>query len=111
MIIALLMVTVFANIAGLAGGALIAIGTLDINSQQFIERVSYSTDFNDLIVGLVKAPFFAFLIAVTSTLRGMQVEHSAEELGKKTTVAVVQSIFLILLADAYFTMVFTRLGI
>jgi phospholipid/cholesterol/gamma-HCH transport system permease protein len=111
MIIALPMVTIFADIAGLAGGALIAIGTLDINSAQFIERVSYSTDFNDLMVGLVKAPFFAFLIAVTSTLRGMQVEHSAEELGKKTTVAVVQSIFLILLADAYFTMIFTRLGI
>ncbi|MFT5138832.1 MAG: phospholipid/cholesterol/gamma-HCH transport system permease protein [Lysobacterales bacterium] len=111
MIIALPMVTIFADIAGLAGGAMIAIGTLDINSQQFIERVSYSTDLNDLMVGLVKAPFFAFLIAVTSTLRGMQVEHSAEELGKKTTVAVVQSIFLILLADAYFTMIFARLGI
>ncbi len=110
MIISLPMVTVFADIAGLAGGALIAIGTLDISSVQFVERVALSTDMNDLMVGLVKAPFFAFLIAVTSTLRGMQVEHSAEDLGRKTTVAVVQSMFLILLADAYFTMLFARLG-
>jgi phospholipid/cholesterol/gamma-HCH transport system permease protein len=110
MIIALPMVTVFADIAGIAGGAMIAIGTLDINTVQFFERIAYSTDSNDLLVGLIKAPFFAFLIAVTSTMRGMQVEHSAEDLGRKTTVAVVQSIFLILLADAYFTMVFTRMG-
>jgi phospholipid/cholesterol/gamma-HCH transport system permease protein len=111
MVIALPIVTIFADIAGIAGGAMIAIGTLDISSVQFFERIAYSTDLNDLMVGLVKAPFFAFLIAVTSTLRGLQVEHSAEVLGRKTTVAVVQSIFLILLADAYFTMVFTRMGI
>ena len=111
MVIALPMVTIFADIAGLAGGALIAIVTLDIGVVQFVERVTFSSDLNDLLVGLVKAPFFAFLIAVTSTLRGLQVEHSAEQLGRKTTVAVVQSIFLILLADAYFTMLFTRLGI
>ena len=76
-----------------------------------MERVAFSTDMNDFMVGLVKAPFFAFLIAVTSTLRGLQVESSAEELGRKTTAAVVQSIFLIIVADAYFTMLFTRMGI
>jgi phospholipid/cholesterol/gamma-HCH transport system permease protein len=111
MVIALPMLTLFADIAGIAGGAMIAIGTLDISTVQFIERIQYSTDLNDLMVGMIKAPFFAFLIAVTGTLRGMQVEHSAEDLGRKTTLAVVQSIFLIILADAYFTMLFTRMGI
>ena len=111
LLIALPMLTVFANFAGIAGGALIAIGTMDIGNVQFIERVAYSTDMNDVMVGLIKAPAFAFLVAVTGTLRGMQVEHSAEELGRLTTVAVVQSIFLIIVADAYFTMIFTRLGI
>jgi phospholipid/cholesterol/gamma-HCH transport system permease protein len=110
MVIALPIVTIFADIAGLAGGAMIAIGTLDIGTIQFFERVAYSTDMNDFLVGLIKAPFFAFLIAITGTLRGLQVEHSAEVLGRKTTMAVVQSIFLILLADAYFTMIFTRTG-
>lgn len=111
LLIALPMLTVFANLAGIAGGALIAIGTMDIGSVQFFERVASSTEFNDVLVGMVKAPAFAILIAVTGTLRGLQVEHSAEELGRLTTVAVVQSIFLIIVADAYFTILFSRLGI
>lgn len=111
MVIALPALTVFADFAGILGGALIAIGTLDISAVQFVERVAYSTDVDDFMVGMVKAPFFAFLVAATGTLRGMQVEHSAEDLGQKTTMAVVQSIFLIIVADAYFTMLFTRMGI
>jgi phospholipid/cholesterol/gamma-HCH transport system permease protein len=111
LVIALPMLTLFADFAGVAGGALIAIGVMDIGSVQFVERIAFSTDLNDFMVGMIKAPFFAVLIAATGTLRGMQVEHSAEELGRLTTVAVVQSIFLIIVADAYFTMLFTRLGI
>ena len=57
-----------------------------------------------------KAPIFAFLIAVTGTLRGMQVKGSAEELGRLTTVAVVQSIFLIIVVDAICTVVYARIG-
>ena len=100
LLIALPGLTLLADVAGLAGGALIAIGTLDIGAVQFVERVAYSTDLNDFYAGLIKAPFFAFLIAAVGTLRGMQVRHSAEELGRLTTVAVVQSIFLIVLALA-----------
>jgi phospholipid/cholesterol/gamma-HCH transport system permease protein len=111
LLVALPMLTIFANVAGIAGGALIAIGAMDIGQVQFVERVAYSTDMNDVMVGMAKAPAFAFLIAATGTLRGLQVEHSAEELGRLTTVAVVQSIFLIIVADAYFTMLFTRMGI
>jgi phospholipid/cholesterol/gamma-HCH transport system permease protein len=111
LLIALPMLTVFANLAGIAGGALIAIGTMDIGGVQFVERVAFSTDLDDVLVGMTKAPAFALLVAATGTLRGLQVEHSAEELGRLTTVAVVQSIFLIIVADAYFTMLFTRLGI
>ena len=110
LLISLPLLTVFADLAGLAGGALIAIGTLEIGTVQFVERVAFSTDIRDFYVGLIKAPFFAFLIAVVGTLRGMQVKHSAEELGQKTTIAVVQSIFLIVVADAFFTMLFTRIG-
>ena len=110
LLIALPILTVFADISGLAGGALVAIGALGIGGLQFVERVASSTDLNDFLVGMIKAPFFAFLIAVVGTLRGMQVTSSAEELGSKTTVAVVQSIFLIIVADAFFTMLFTRIG-
>ena len=111
LVIALPMLTIFADIAGIAGGALIAVGSLDISATQFIERVAYATDLSDFYVGLSKAPVFALLIAVVGTLRGMQVRNSAEELGLKTTLAVVQSIFLIIVADAFFATLFTRMGI
>jgi phospholipid/cholesterol/gamma-HCH transport system permease protein len=111
LVIALPLLTVFADIAGLAGGALIAVGSMGISGLQFVERVAYSTDLNDFFVGLSKAPVFAMLIAMVGTLRGMQVQSSAEELGLKTTMAVVQSIFMIIVADALFAILFTRLGI
>lgn len=111
LMIALPILVIFADIAGLAGGALIAMGSLGISGLQFVERVAYSTDLTDFYVGLSKAPVFALLIAAVGTLRGMQVQSSAEELGLKTTMAVVQSIFLIIVADAIFAVLFTRMGI
>lgn len=110
LMIALPLLTVFANIAGLLGGAFIGATVLDINWFSFTERLAVTIDVNDVLVGLSKAPVFAFLIAVTGTLRGMQVSGSAEELGRLTTVAVVQSIFLIIVADAIFTVVYSRIG-
>lgn len=111
LVIALPILTIFADIAGIAGGALIAVGTMGISGLQFVERVAYSTDLADFYVGLSKAPVFALLIATVGTLRGMQVKSSAEELGLKTTMAVVQSIFMIIVADALFATLFTRMGI
>jgi phospholipid/cholesterol/gamma-HCH transport system permease protein len=109
--IAMPFLTMFANAAGLAGGAFICIMVLDISLVQFYERVASSAGMMDLWVGLIKAPFFALLISATGTLRGMQVSGSAEELGRLTTLAVVQSIFLIIIADAFFTILFSRMGI
>jgi phospholipid/cholesterol/gamma-HCH transport system permease protein len=111
LVIALPILTIFADIAGIAGGALIAVSSMGISTLQFVERVAYSTDLADFYVGLSKAPIFALLIAIVGTLRGMQVQSSAEELGLKTTMAVVQSIFMIIVADAFFAVLFTRLGI
>lgn len=111
LVIAMPFLTMFANVAGLIGGAFICIMVLDISVVQFYERVATSVGMMDLWVGLIKAPFFALLIAATGTLRGMQVSGSAEELGRLTTQAVVQSIFLIIIADAFFTILFSRLGI
>lgn len=111
LMIALPFLTMFANVAGLAGGAFICVTVLDIHWVQFYDRVASSVGMADLYVGLIKAPFFALLIAATGTLRGMQVKGSAEELGRLTTLAVVQSIFLIIIADAFFTILFSRLGI
>ena len=84
---------------------------LDISMAQFIDRAAASADLTTLFVGLSKAPVFAFLIGAVSTLRGLQVDSSAEQLGRLTTTAVVQAITLIVVADAVFTFVFVRLGI
>lgn len=110
LIIALPLLTVFANLAGLLGGAFIGATVLDINGFTFTERLAVTIQADDVWVGLSKAPVFAFLIAVTGTLRGMQVSGSAEELGRLTTVAVVQSIFLIIVADAILTVIYSRIG-
>ncbi len=111
LIIALPLLTVFADLAGLAGGLFLSVAVLDISVAQFVDRAAASADLTTLLVGLVKAPVFAFLIGAVGTLRGLQVTSSAEQLGRLTTTAVVQSIALILAADAVFTFIFIRLGI
>jgi phospholipid/cholesterol/gamma-HCH transport system permease protein len=110
LVFALPLLTVIADAAGLLGGAFIGASVLDISGFAFKERLAVAIDVNDVLVGLTKAPVFAFIIAVTGTLRGMQVTGSAEELGRLTTVAVVQSIFLIIVADAIFTVIYSRIG-
>jgi phospholipid/cholesterol/gamma-HCH transport system permease protein len=110
LVLAMPILTIFANAAGLLGGAFIGASVLDITGFAFTERLATTIDVNDVLVGLSKAPVFAFIIAVTGTLRGMQVKGSAEELGRLTTVAVVQSIFLIIVADAIFSVVYARIG-
>ena len=111
LIIALPLLTGFADLAGLAGGLFLSTAVLDISMAQFIDRAAASADLTTLFVGLAKAPVFAFLIGAVGTLRGLQVTSSAEELGRLTTMAVVQAITLIVVADAVFTFVFVRLGI
>jgi phospholipid/cholesterol/gamma-HCH transport system permease protein len=111
LIVALPLLTAFANLSGLAGGLFLSTAVLNVSIVQFVDRAADSADLTTLFVGLVKAPVFALLIGAVGTLRGLQVTHSAEELGRLTTVAVVQAIALIVAADAVFTFIFVRLGI
>jgi phospholipid/cholesterol/gamma-HCH transport system permease protein len=111
LLIALPALTVLADAMGLAGGALLSWYLVDIPFNQFVERVQGSISDYTFWVGIIKAPVFAVLIAVVGTLRGMQVRTSSRELGRLTTVAVVQSIFLVILADAFFAVLFMELDI
>ncbi len=111
LIIALPLLTGFADLSGLAGGLFLSTTVLDFSAMQFIDRAASSADLTTLFVGLVKAPVFGLLIGAVGTLRGLQVTSSAEQLGRLTTTAVVQAITLIVVADAVFTFVFVRLGI
>ncbi len=109
--ISLPFLAVFGMLAGMVGGMALSVLALDMSAVQYIERTAASATIQDFLVGLVKAPVFALLIAGVGTLRGMQVSGSAEQLGRLTTTAVVQAIFLVVVADAVFTVVFSRLGI
>jgi phospholipid/cholesterol/gamma-HCH transport system permease protein len=109
MMIALPLLTVIADIVGLTGGAMLCIWLLDMPLAQFISRANEAIGPTTFWAGLVKAPVFAALIALAGTYRGLQVRGSARELGRLTTVAVVQAIFLVLLADALFAMLFLEI--
>jgi phospholipid/cholesterol/gamma-HCH transport system permease protein len=111
LIIALPLLTLISDLVGLTGGALLCRFLLDMPVTQYIGRVNDSIAATTFWVGIVKAPFFALLIALAGTYRGMQVRDSSRELGRLTTVAVVQSIFLVMLADALFAVVFMELDI
>lgn len=109
LIIALPLLTVIADAMGLAGGALLCNWLMDIPVQQFITRVHSAMAPTTFWVGIIKAPVFAFLIAMIGTYRGMQVRDSSRELGRLTTTAVVQSIFMVIFANAIFAVVFVEI--
>jgi phospholipid/cholesterol/gamma-HCH transport system permease protein len=101
--------TVIADAMGLAGGGLLSLINLHIPLPQFISRMQEALAPTTFWSGLIKAPVFAMLIAMVGTYRGMQVRDSARELGRLTTVAVVQSIFFVILADALFAILFVQI--
>jgi phospholipid/cholesterol/gamma-HCH transport system permease protein len=109
LVIALPLLTVIADAMGLAGGGLLSLINLHIPLPQFMARLRESLSPTTFWSGLVKAPVFAILIAMVGTYRGMQVRDSARELGRLTTVAVVQSIFMVILADALFAVLFVQI--
>ena len=111
LMIALPLLTIVADIIGLMGGALLCRYLLDIPITQYLTRVNEAITPTTFWVGLVKAPVFAMLIGMAGAYRGMQVQDSSRELGRLTTVAVVQSIFLVILADALFAVLFMEIGI
>jgi phospholipid/cholesterol/gamma-HCH transport system permease protein len=109
LVIALPLLTVIADAMGLAGGALLSLLELHIPPAQFTVRLHEALAPTTFWAGLVKAPVFGLLIGVVGAYRGMQVRESARELGRLTTVAVVQSIFQVILADALFAILFEKI--
>ena len=94
LVITLPLLTFFADMMGLVGDGAIARVQLDISPLQSIERIRQAVDGSDLFVGLVKAPIFAFFIAIIGCMHGLRVGGSAESVGRETTRSVVKSIFL-----------------
>jgi len=109
LMIALPLLTFIADLIGLAGGALLCQTLLDMPLQQFLARANEAIAPTTFWAGMFKAPVFAVLIAMAGTYRGLQVRGSSRELGRLTTVAVVQAIFLVLLADALFAVLYMKI--
>jgi phospholipid/cholesterol/gamma-HCH transport system permease protein len=109
--IALPLLTVYADVLGVSGGMLMARTELAVNHTVFLDRLQHALRLSDYLVGIGKAPVFAGIIAVIGCFQGFQVAGDAESVGRRTTVSVVQSIFLVIVADAVFSVIFNYLGI
>ena len=111
LLITLPMLVFLADVAGLMGGGLMAVLALDLTVGQFMNRLEDVISLQHFLVGLVKAPVFAYIIAIVGCFEGLRVTGSAESVGKMTTKSVVESIVLVILADALFSILFSALGI
>ena len=100
LLLALPMLTFVAMISGIVGGMLVCAITLDISPAMFISVVENNVGLRHFVIGMAKAPIFAFLIAVIGCMEGFRVSGSAQSVGEHTTSAVVQSIFVVIVVDA-----------
>jgi len=109
--IALPLLTVFADITGVFGGMVMARTQLDIGFHEFTDRFGRELRGSSLVVGLGKSLVFAGVIAVVGCFQGFRTRGSADSVGRQTTLAVVQAIFLVIVVDAVFSVVFNWLDI
>jgi phospholipid/cholesterol/gamma-HCH transport system permease protein len=100
----------WAMLLALIGGGVFVWLDMGIPPLTYIERLQEVVPITDLWVGLIKAPVFGFIIALAGCFQGMLVEGTSEEVGTRTTTAVVQSIFLVIVLDAVFAVFFSNIG-
>ncbi|MEQ9489363.1 MAG: MlaE family lipid ABC transporter permease subunit [Alphaproteobacteria bacterium] len=111
LLITLPLLSFFANIMGVLGGGVLAYVALEIEPQQFVQQLKHAVSLDDFLVGMVKAPVHACIIAIVGCYEGLKVQRSAESVGKQTTMSVVESIFLVIMATSIFSVMFSYLGI
>ena len=100
----------FSMVVAMIGGGILCWISLDLAPPTYIQRLREVIPMTDLWVGLIKAPVFGLIIAMSGCFQGLQVEGNAEEVGLRTTSAVVQAIFLVIVLDAFFAVFFTSIG-
>jgi len=111
LMIALPLLIFFADIMGIIGGMVASNMQLNISMGQFIERLNEVLEVKHYILGMIKGPVFAFLIAAVGCYRGLQVSENTESIGLHTTASVVNSIFLVIAFDALFSVIYTELDL
>jgi phospholipid/cholesterol/gamma-HCH transport system permease protein len=104
--IALPCLTLIGDIIGILGGCVVAVLSLDLTPAGYFNQVGKVLELSDILKGLTKSLAFGIEIATIGCLKGFQVQGGAESVGSATTSAVVTSIFIIVLTDAVFAMIF-----
>lgn len=111
LVLALPLLTIYADMMGVLGGMVMAKSQLGVGYADFMDRFEDAVSLSALMVGIGKAPVFAVIIAMVGCFQGFQVSNGADSVGRQTTVSVVQAIFLIIVADALFSVVFSWLDL
>jgi phospholipid/cholesterol/gamma-HCH transport system permease protein len=111
LVLALPLLTVFADALGVGGGMLMARSQLGVNFVEFLDRFPKAVSTTSFLVGIGKAPVFAVIIVLVGCFQGFRTKGGADSVGIQTTRAVVQSIFLVIVADALFSVAFSLLDL
>jgi len=111
LLVALPLLTVYADILGVLGGMIVAQTQLNVSFADFLDRFDDAIKISSFLVGLGKAPVFAAIIALVGCFQGFRVSGSADSVGRQTTVSVVQAIFLVIVFDALFSVILSWLKI
>jgi phospholipid/cholesterol/gamma-HCH transport system permease protein len=111
LVMTLPLLVIYADFLGLLGGCLMSWATLGISIPTFIDQLHSAIGEWTFWVGVIKAPFFAAIIALVGCYEGFNVERSADSVGRLTTQSVVEAIFIVIVADAAFSIMFSLLRI
>ena len=111
LVIALPLLTVFADVLGVFGGMIMASTQLGVSFGEFLDRMVKAVSITSYWVGIGKAPVFAAIIAVVGCFQGFRTRGGADSVGTHTTRSVVQAIFLVIVADALLSVVFSALDL
>ncbi|MEM7703666.1 MAG: MlaE family lipid ABC transporter permease subunit [Pseudomonadota bacterium] len=106
----MLLLGFYASVVAVVGGAVVGQLALGIPFFTFLMRIQEVVPIHDVWVGMIKAPVFGLIIAMAGCYHGMRVEGNSEEVGKRTTMAVVSAIFAVIVLDAFFAVFFTEVG-
>ncbi len=106
----MLLLGFYASVVAIIGGAVVGEVTLGIPFFTFLSRIQEVVPQHDLWVGLIKAPVFGLIIGLAGCYHGLQVRGNSEEVGRRTTMAVVSAIFAVIVIDAFFAVFFTEIG-
>src|SRR5579875_2540751 len=110
LLVALPLLTFLSMVAGVVGGGVVCLAVLKMSPSMFLTMFQADISLTQFLVGIAKAPVFAFMIAVIGCMEGFKVSGSAQSVGEHTTSAVVQSIFVVILLDALAALFYMEMG-